>query len=41
LGIFLDIVDTIEFVKICPKTSSLKNFEMPPKIEILISFHYP
>jgi hypothetical protein len=26
------------FVKICPKTISLRNFEIPPKIEILISF---
>jgi hypothetical protein len=26
------------FVKICPKTISLRNFERPPKIEILIFF---
>jgi hypothetical protein len=26
------------FVKICPKTISLRNFEIPPKIEILIIF---
>jgi hypothetical protein len=26
------------FVKICPKTISLTNFEIPPKIEILIFF---
>jgi hypothetical protein len=26
------------FVKICPKTISLRNFEIPPKIEILIFF---
>jgi hypothetical protein len=24
--------------KICPKTISLRNFEMPPKIEILVLF---
>jgi hypothetical protein len=24
--------------KICPKTISLKNFEMPPKIQILVFF---
>jgi hypothetical protein len=24
--------------KICPKTISLRNFEMPPKIEILVFF---
>jgi hypothetical protein len=27
-----------KFVEICPKTISLSNFEMPPKIEILIFF---
>jgi hypothetical protein len=27
-----------KFAKICPKTISLKNFEMPPKIEILAFF---
>jgi hypothetical protein len=27
-----------ETVKICPKTISLRNFEIPPKIEILIFF---
>jgi hypothetical protein len=27
-----------KFAKICPKTISLRNFEMPPKIEILIFF---
>jgi hypothetical protein len=26
------------FVKICPKTISLRNFEIPPKFEILIFF---
>ena len=26
------------FVKICPKTISLKNFEIPPKIQIIIFF---
>jgi hypothetical protein len=26
------------FVKICPKTISLRNFEIPPKIKILIFF---
>jgi hypothetical protein len=26
------------FVKICPKTISLRNFEIPPKLEILILF---
>jgi hypothetical protein len=25
-----------KFAKICPKTISLRNFEMPPKIEILV-----
>jgi hypothetical protein len=28
----------LKTAKICPKTISLKNFEMPPKIEILVSF---
>jgi hypothetical protein len=27
-----------KFVKICPKTISLRNFEIPPQIEILIFF---
>jgi hypothetical protein len=27
-----------KFAKICPKTISLRNFEMPPKIEILVFF---
>jgi hypothetical protein len=27
-----------KFAKICPKTISLKNFEIPQKIEILIFF---
>jgi hypothetical protein len=26
------------FVKICPKTISLRNFEIPPEIEIIIFF---
>jgi hypothetical protein len=26
------------FVKICPKTISLRNFKIPPKFEILIFF---
>jgi hypothetical protein len=26
------------FVKICPKTISLRNFEIPPKIKILVFF---
>jgi hypothetical protein len=25
-----------KFAKICPKTISLRNFEMPPKFEILV-----
>jgi hypothetical protein len=25
-----------KFAQICPKTISLRNFEMPPKIEILV-----
>jgi hypothetical protein len=25
-----------KFAKLCPKTISLRNFEMPPKIEILV-----
>jgi hypothetical protein len=25
-----------KFAKICPKTISLRNFEMPPKIEVLV-----
>jgi hypothetical protein len=25
-----------KFAKFCPKTISLRNFEMPPKIEILV-----
>jgi hypothetical protein len=29
-------VNAPESAKICPKTISLKNFEMPPKIEILV-----
>jgi hypothetical protein len=29
---------TAKFDKICPKTISLRNFEMPPKIEILVFF---
>jgi hypothetical protein len=27
-----------KFAEICPKTISLRNFEMPPKIEILVFF---
>jgi hypothetical protein len=27
-----------KFAKICPKTINLRNFEMPPKIEILEFF---
>jgi hypothetical protein len=27
-----------EIAKICPKTISLRNFEMPPKFEILMFF---
>jgi hypothetical protein len=32
----LAIVNAAEFAQICPKTISLRNFEMPLKIEILI-----
>jgi hypothetical protein len=30
------IVNAAKSAKICPKTISLRNFEMPPKIEILV-----
>jgi hypothetical protein len=32
----LAIVNVVESAQICPKTISLRNFEMPPKIEILV-----
>jgi hypothetical protein len=37
-GKFSTTINAVESAQICPKTISLRNFEMPPKIEILVFF---
>jgi hypothetical protein len=37
-GMLLATSNAAKFVQICPKTISLGNFEIPPKIEILMFF---
>jgi hypothetical protein len=38
LGMLFTTANAIKSAKICPKTISLRNFEMPPKIEILVFY---
>jgi hypothetical protein len=38
LGMLLAIANVAKSIQICPKTISSRNYEIPPKIEILVSF---